>query len=127
MPALEKCKAIAIYGGGFDRVDIEAAGKKGIPVTNVQGYCAEDLADYVIAAIYHAKKNMTGFMPQISQGLWGAQVITVPPTRVASSVLMIVGFGRIGSTAAKKAINLGMEVIAYDPYVDAEDNGKSRL
>lgn len=122
---LEKCKAIAIYGGGFDRVDIQAAGKKGIPVTNVQGYCAEDLADYVTAAIYHAKKNLTGFMPQISQGLWGAQVITVPPTRVASSILMIVGFGRIGSTTAKKAINLGMEVIAYDPYVDAETMAKA--
>lgn len=117
---LEKCKGIAVYGGGFDRVDIKAAGKKGIPVTNVQGYCAEDLADYVMAAVYHFKKNLTGFTSQISQGLWGAQAVAEPLSRVAGSVLMLIGFGRIGSTVADKAIKLGMTVIAYDPNVSAE-------
>ena len=48
---LENCKGIAIYGGGYDRIDIKAARNKNIAVTNVQGYCAEDLADYIIAAI----------------------------------------------------------------------------
>jgi len=122
---LEKCKGIAVYGGGFDRVDIAAAGKKGIPVTNVQGYCAEDLADYVMAAVYHFKKKLTGFTAQIRQGLWGAQAVPVPASRVAGSVLMLVGFGRIGSTVAEKAIKLGMAVIAFDPHVDGETMAKS--
>mgnify|MGYP000996198907 FL=1 len=55
---LENCKGIAIYGGGYDRVDIKAARDKGIPVTNVQGYCAEDLADYIIAAIFLFNKKI---------------------------------------------------------------------
>ena len=41
---LKKCKIIAVYGGGYDRVDIAAAKEKGIYVTNVSGYCAEDLS-----------------------------------------------------------------------------------
>ena len=48
---LEKCRGIAVYGGGYDRIDIDAAREKGIMVTNVQGYCADDLAEYVMAAI----------------------------------------------------------------------------
>lgn len=36
---LECCKGIAVYGGGYDRVDIAAARQKGISVTNVSGYC----------------------------------------------------------------------------------------
>ena len=46
------CKAIAVYGSGYDRVDIIAAKEKGIKVTNVAGYCKEDIADYVMAAVY---------------------------------------------------------------------------
>ena len=54
---LKNCKGIAIYGGGYDRVDIKAARDKDISVTNVQGYCAEDLADYIIAAIFLFNKK----------------------------------------------------------------------
>lgn len=117
---LENCKCIALFGGGYDRVDIEAAKEKGIKVTNVQGYCAEDLADYVMAGIFYYGKKLDLYDDAIKKGLWGAQAVTEKIRRINKSVLMIIGCGKIGSTVAKKAISLGMKVIAYDPYVSKE-------
>ena len=58
---LQNCKGIAVYGGGYDRVDVAAARTRGISVTNISGYCAEDLADYVVAAMYFANKRIAQY------------------------------------------------------------------
>ncbi|CUH95990.1 hypothetical protein P22_2078 [Propionispora sp. 2/2-37] len=117
---MPRCKAIAVYGGGFDRVDIQTAKAKGIKVTNVSGYCAEDLADYVLAGIYHFNKRLTAYSGSIAKGLWGAQAVSKPVRRIKGSKLLIVGFGRIGRVVARRAKAVNMEVLAYDAYVDRE-------
>lgn len=117
---LENCKGIAVYGGGYDRIDIEAAKAKGIMVTNVQGYCAEDIADYVMAAMYHFNKKLDFFNDNLGNGLWGAGAVDHPIRRLSNCVLMVVGCGRIGQTAAARAKSLGMRVIGYDPNVPDE-------
>lgn len=117
---LERCKAIAVYGGGYDRVDIACARKKGILVTNVQGYCAEDLADYTLAAIFRANKPLDQWSKATENGLWGAPAVPHPNKRISASTLMVVGCGRIGSTVAQRAKALGMTVLGYDPQVPPE-------
>ena len=117
---LESCKAICVYGGGYDRVDTVRAREKGITVTNVQGYCAEDLADYVLAAIFLKNKPLEKWSAQISSGVWGAPAVTSPHKRISSSTLFIVGCGRIGATVARRASALGMRVIGYDPTMTEE-------
>ncbi|SEP38739.1 C-terminal binding protein [Propionispora vibrioides] len=117
---MPKCKAIAVYGGGFDRVDIQAAKARGIKVTNVSNYCAEDLADYVLAAIYHFNKRLTTYADSMAQGLWGAQAVAKPVRRIKGSQLLIVGFGRIGRVVAARAKAVHMEVLAHDAYVSRE-------
>ena len=119
--ALECCKGIAISGGGYDRVDVAAAAAKGIPVTNVQGYCAEDLADYVLAAMFHINKPLLGFGDSIRRGLWGAQAVAEPAHRLSACTLMVVGCGRIGSTVAQRAHSLGMKVLGYDPHRTSQE------
>jgi phosphoglycerate dehydrogenase-like enzyme len=118
---LERCKGIAVFGGGYDRVDVEAAARKGIMVTNVQRYCAEDLADYVMAAVYHCNKRVADYgrcaREKVRQGLWGAPAAFGLPSRVAGSTLLVVGTGAIGTTVAKKALALKMRVLGYDPFV----------
>lgn len=121
---LTNCKIIAVYGGGYDRVDYPYAKTKGILVTNVQGYCAEDLADYVMSAIFHTRKNLTGFEGSIQKGLWGAMAMEKQPRRISSAVLLIIGFGTIGRAIAVKANALSMRVLAYDPYVDEQEMAK---
>lgn len=117
---LENCKVIAVYGAGYDKVDVRSAKDKGILVTNVPGYCNEDLSDYVMASIYHFNKQLTDWQLPIKQGLWGAQAVNHPVKRVSKSTLFIIGFGKIGRMTARKAKALGMRVLAYGPHLTTE-------
>lgn len=116
---LQNCKGIAVLGGGYDRIDTAAAREKGIGVTNVQGYCAEDLADYVLGAVFHFYKGLTEYQSRLQNGAWGAQAVERLPKRISQSTLLIVGCGRIGLTVAKRCQSLGMKIIGYDPDRDA--------
>lgn len=121
---LVNCKGIAVYGGGYDRVDTVTARELGISVTNVSDYCKEDLADYVMASIYHFNKQLLSYEKGMRAGLWGAQAVQNPIRRIKGSTLLVIGLGRIGKTVAGKGKALGMRVIAYDPYVDEETMGR---
>ena len=121
---LENCKIIALFGGGYDRINVKCANERGIKVTFVPGYCVEDLSDYVMAGIFHCNKKLDYYYKNIQNGLWGAQAVEKPINRINSSTLLIIGLGKIGTAVAVKAKALNMHVIAYDPYVD-EDTMKS--
>jgi phosphoglycerate dehydrogenase-like enzyme len=115
---LDNCKVISVYGSGYNNVDTAAAANKGIPVAFVPGYCAVDIAEYVLAAMLYFNKGFSRWKSAVATGLWGAQAITAAPTRLAGQKLLIVGLGRIGREVAKKAIAAGLTVLAFDPYQD---------
>lgn len=116
---LTRCQIIAVYGGGYDRIAIDAAKEKAITVTFVPGYCVEDVSDYVIAAIYFFNKNLSYYFEAADKGPWGAQAAGRLNPRIQSSTLLIIGLGRIGRTVAQKALRMGMTVLACDPRIDA--------
>ncbi|MCL1632141.1 C-terminal binding protein [Sporolactobacillus sp. CPB3-1] len=127
---LEHCKIIAIYGGGYDRVAIDAAKSKGITVTYVPGYCVEDVSDYVISAVYFFNKNFPYYLKIANDGPWGAQAASTLTPRIASSTLLIIGFGRIGRKVAAKAKAAHMCVLVHDPILndsDALDQGVRKV
>lgn len=117
---LTNCKGIAVLGGGYERIDTYAAKEKDIPVTNVHGYCAEDIADYVLAVIYSVNKPIRKYMDNIFNGDWGLPAVVGPSNRIENQVLLVVGLGIIGTEVAKKALNVGLNVIANDPNVDVD-------
>ncbi|MGP1348852.1 MAG: C-terminal binding protein [Stomatobaculum sp.] len=122
---LENCKGIAVYGGGYDLVDTAAARRKGISVTNISGYCASDLADYVVAAMYFANKNIAGYSRGVvsaaREGRWGATAVDRILPRLSGQILGIAGLGVIGKETAKHAGALGMKVIAADDFCTKEE------
>lgn len=118
---LENCKVISVYGGGFDRVNLDAAKEKGIIVTYVPAYCLEEVSDHVLAFIYYFARKLNSYMEPIKNGLWGRQAVTDMPKRIKGTVLFLVGFGRIARAVARKAKSLGMEVTTYDPYVKDDE------
>ena len=131
---LENCKGIAVYGGGYDKVDTIVAREKNISVTNISGYCAEDLADYVAAAMYFANKKIAQYssnvVEDVKEGKWGAMAVTNNVHRLCDEKLLVVGFGVIGRAVAKKAKNIGIEVIAFDDFVDEKvmlENGVRKV
>lgn len=117
---LINCKVVSVYGAGYNNVDIAAARKLGMAVTNIPGYCAEDVADYVMAAIFRNNKQIDRYSAGISNGLWGANAVVEKPRRISSQKLFVIGFGNIGRMLAEKAAGVGMSVLYFDAYESKE-------
>ncbi|MDR1824237.1 MAG: hypothetical protein LBR27_02705 [Bifidobacteriaceae bacterium] len=116
---LERCRGIAVFGGGYDRVDVAAARAKGIGVTNVKGYCAPDIAEYVLTAIAWLNRPLPAWGHQ-GDGPWGAPALVSPPRRLSSQTLHLIGYGAIGRTVGQAARRAGLRVLATDPLVAPE-------
>jgi len=118
---LPNCRIISVYGTGYDHIDVAAAKRNNILVANVPDYCVHEVSDHIIAFIFHFNKKVVSYKDKIKNGLWGIEAVNPMPTRLHGSTLLIVGFGNIGRAVATKATVLGLNVIAYDPYVSEEE------
>jgi D-3-phosphoglycerate dehydrogenase len=117
--ALENCKVITRYGVGIDTIDLEAATEKGICVANVPDYCKDEVADHALALLLGLTRKVTLANHDVKNGKWDFKV-TKPIYRLRGRVLGLVGFGMIPQSLTEKVKPLGLQVIAYDPYVPEE-------
>jgi D-3-phosphoglycerate dehydrogenase len=113
--AMVRCKVIARYGVGVDIVDVEAATKRGIVVTNVRDYCTEEVADHAIALWLTLTRKLPQYDRATHQGIWRWQS-GAPINRIRGQVMGIVSFGKIGQAIARRAEAFGVEIIVCDPY-----------
>jgi len=115
--SLERCRVIVRYGVGLDRIDLEAAEKKGIEVRYLPGWSAEEVSDHTIALVYAVARKLLPLHRWVKEGNWGygGERNTL---RVAGKRLGLVGFGAIARRVAEKARGVGMDVVAHDPYVE---------
>ena len=116
---MERCKVIARYGVGVDIVDVEAASRRGIVVTNVQGYCTDEVADHAIALWLTLARKILDYNLSTHQGEWRWKA-AAPVYRLRGRTVGIVSFGRIGQAIAARAKVFGVNVLAYDPFLSAE-------
>ena len=117
---MRRCRVIARYGVGVDIVDVEAATRKGILVTNVRDYCVEEVADHAIALWLTLARKLPVYDRATHDGIWRWQS-GQPIHRVRGRCMGIVSFGKIGRAIADRARAFGVELVVYDPYVPAED------
>ena len=113
---LTKCKIIARYGIGIDNVDVEAASKHGIVVTNVPDYSVEEVAAHAAALMLTHLRKIHTADAVIRSGGWSIDNLR-PLRRLSELTLGLVGFGRIARRLATIASALGMKVVVHDPYV----------
>ncbi|MCK9482217.1 MAG: C-terminal binding protein [Bacteroidia bacterium] len=112
---LENCKIIARYAIGVDNIDVEAAKKKGITVSNVPDYCIEEVSDTAVAHILNLNRSI-GYSDQLLRGKrWTLEAIR-PLKRLQESVIGLVAFGNIAQRTAEKLRPYGCTLLAYDPY-----------
>jgi D-3-phosphoglycerate dehydrogenase len=118
--ALSRCKVIVRYGIGYDNVDTDAALGAGIQVAYVPDYCIEEVANHAIAMVLALNRRLFELDALIREGHWGIPS-GLAVRRLSSSVLGVVGFGRIGEAVGRRAGALGMKVIAFDPLRPDDD------
>lgn len=111
------CKVIARYGIGYDNVDVEASTRNGIVVTNVPDYCLDEVADHTMALLLASARGLVPATRSVADGGWEIDHSSIH--RIAGRRLALVGLGAIGRRVADRARAFGLEVAAYDPFVDA--------
>ena len=117
MPHLE---LVTRVGTGFDAIDFAAAEQRGIWVTNVPDYSIDEVSAHAIALSLALVRHLFEHRQTGQPNTWRYMGAT-PIRRLSNQTFGIVGLGRIGKASARKAAGLGMTVIAYDPYIPAED------
>jgi phosphoglycerate dehydrogenase-like enzyme len=113
--ALTKCRGIIRCGVGYDNVDLQAAGRRGIVVCNVPDYGTEEVADHALLMLLALARRFLAAEQAVRAGRWDPQMVFGTP-RLRGRTLGIVGCGRIGTAMALRAKAIGMRVVICDPY-----------
>src|SRR5229473_6263243 len=113
---MPKCKIIARYGIGVDTIDLDAATRAGIIVTNNPTYCIEEVAEHTMAFLLACARKVAFYDRLVRASRW-----EVPPGkpifRLVGRTLGLVGFGNIARQVAVRAAAFGMRVLFSDPNV----------
>ncbi|RHW17885.1 D-glycerate dehydrogenase [Sphingomonas gilva] len=106
-----RLKLIANYGAGVNHIDLKAARKKGIIVTNTPGVLTEDTADMVMALILAVPRRLAEGEKLVRSGQWkGWSPGGMLGHRIGGKALGIVGLGRIGRAVARRARAFGLSI-----------------
>jgi len=120
---------ITLTATGFDCVDIAAARRRGIPVSNVPIYGTDSVAQYVFALLLELCHHVALHDQAVRAGEWTRQPdFSIRKTRLielAGKTMGIVGYGRIGRRVGELARAFGMDIIAHDVYRWPEGDGRA--
>ena len=117
---LQKCKVIATYGIGVDKINIDAATKRGIYVCNNLRYNEYEVCDHTVAMILALNRQLVQSDRAVRRGVWGGLKLENRLFRPYGQTIGFVGFGRIAKQIIEKMKVFGMNAICFDPYLSAE-------
>src|ERR671914_2659929 len=118
---LPACRVIARYGTGVDIVDVDAATRHNILVTNVPSeWCEDEVADHAMALLLAVGRKVTVYDRATRGGIWRWQS-GAPIHRLRGSVLGLLSFGAIARGIAARAAGFGMRITAHDPFLSPEE------
>ncbi len=112
MDALPNLKLISHFGVGYDSVDVDAAKKRGIRVTNTPDVLNDCVADTAMALTLNTLRKLPQSEAYLRSGLWATRGGYPLTTSLGGKTMGIVGLGRIGEAIARRAMASGMK-IAY--------------
>ena len=108
-------KTVIRWGIGMDSVDHEAARQHGVTVRNTPGVFGQEVADSAFGYILNLARGYLAVDSAVRRGEWPKwEGFTLARTRLG-----IVGFGAIGREIATRGHGFGMDVVAFDPFVES--------
>lgn len=116
---------LSVRDGPEENIDIEACTRLGIPVLFSAGRCGRSVPEFTFLLIMALAKPLIKVVEEVRAGNWIKENdlkfrrINENSTEVFGKTLGIVGLGRNGQGLAKRAQAFGMDIIGYDPFVDA--------
>src|SRR5262245_58936344 len=113
-----RLRVVGRAGVGVDNVDIDAATERGILVMNSPGGSTTTTAEHAIAMLFALARSIPQAYFSLKNGKW--EKGKFKGTEIAGKTLGVVGLGRIGSEVARKCQAMGMNVLAYDPFINPD-------
>lgn len=114
---LPRLRYIGVQATGYNVIDVEAARRHGITVTNIPAYSTDSVAQMVIAHLLNITQSVGYYARENRTGRWGSNPDFCywdnPLIELAGKQMGIVGFGRTGSAVARLATAFGMKVAVY--------------
>src|SRR5687767_11912769 len=117
LAAARRLRVVARAGVGLDNVDVKTATQTGVMVVNAPTSNIVSAAELAVALMLAAARHVSPAHAALTKGEWKRSKYT--GTELYEKTLGIVGLGRIGVLVAQRLTAFGMNVIAFDPYVQA--------
>jgi len=116
-------KVIGRAGVGLDNVDREAAKTKNIKVVNTPAATSISVAELALGMMFGAARRLPQATASTKAGKWEKKKFK--GFELYGKTLGIIGIGRIGTELAKRAKAIGMNVLAFDPYVKSSEQAQN--
>lgn len=124
MARLPKLRYIGILATGYNLVDVVAARRRGVTVTNIPAYSTESVAQMVFAHLLNVCNRVEHYAVEAREGRWSHNpdfcYWNTPLIELAGKTMGIVGLGNIGMKVATIARTFGMDVFAYTSKTSTE-------
>ena len=115
LAAAKNLKVVARAGVGLDNVDVDAATQAGVMVVNAPTSNIVSAAELAVALLLASARNISPAHAALRNGEWKRSKYS--GVELADKVVGVVGLGRIGLLVAQRLSAFGVELIAYDPFV----------
>ena len=122
--SLPRLQTISKYGIGLDKIDVEYATEKKIPVLFTPGVNHTTVAEHTFGLLLGITKDIQSNAVAVQNGEWVAGWKKPVGNEIMGKTIGILGLGRIGKEVAIRAKAFGMEIIAFDPYFDEAFGGE---
>ncbi len=114
--AMPRLKLIQRWGVGFDKVDIAAAGERGVPVVIAPGANATPVSELALLLMLALYRNLVKLHNGMVQGRWEKEKFIDNSFMIKGKTVGLIGCGAIGRQVAKKVRAFGAEVVYYDAF-----------
>ncbi|WP_336134111.1 phosphoglycerate dehydrogenase [Natronomonas amylolytica] len=118
LEAAEDLVIVGRAGIGVDNIDIDAATDEGVIVANAPEGNVRAAAEHTVAMTFATARSIPQAHIRLVEGEWAKGEFL--GTELNGKTLGVVGLGRVGQEVAKKLDSLGMDLVAYDPYISEE-------